>query len=115
MADKIYIPGAVDAIMHIESDGVIHVEHKQDCQGILDYTKAMRDRRYSAWSPEGTMRYEGEIPFVKAIEWAIESGTQVLSKEWYEYAERRLNSADHAGLRGAPHLTDPRIIIKGLR
>lgn len=115
MADKIYIPGTVDAVMHIEADGVIHVEHVQDVEPILDYTHAARNHRFSGVSPEGTVSHVAEIPAVVLMEWAREAGIGLFSNDMSAVMERKLRDPQYAHLLAAPKLRDPRIIMKGLR
>ena len=115
MAEKIFIPGTVDAVMHVESDGVIHVEHVQDVEPILDYTHAARNHRYSAVSPEGGFAHVAEIPFVVLQEWAREAGVGILSNEMSVVMEKKLQDPQFAKFLAAPKLRDPRIIMRGLK
>ena len=115
MAEKIYIPGAVDAIMHVESDGVIHVEHKQDVESILNYTHAGRNHRFDAHSPEGTVAHVAEIPAVVLMEWAREAGVGIFSNEMSAIMEKKLQDPANAAFLAAPKLRDPHVIMKGLR
>lgn len=116
MADKIYIPGAVDAVMHVESDGVIHVEHVQDVEPILDYTHAARNHRYSAVSPGGFVAHVAEVPAVVLMEWAREAGlTNLFCAEMSVVMESKLRDPKYAKLLAAPTMTDPRIIMRGLK
>lgn len=115
MADKVYLPGAVDAIMHIESDGVIHVEHKQDVESILNYTHAGRNHRFDANSPEGFAQHYAEVPAVVLMEWAREAGVGLLSNEMSVIMEQKLRDPANAKFLAAPKLRDPRVIMKGLR
>ena len=115
MADKILIPGAVDAVMHVESDGVIHVEHVQDVQPILDYTHAARNHRFDAHSPEGFVAHVAEIPFVVLQEWAREANCGLFSDEMSIIMEKKLQDPAWAHLLAAPKLRDPRVRVRGLR
>ena len=115
MADKIFIPGTVDAVMHIESDGVIHVEHIQDVQPILDYTHAARNHRFDAHSPEGFVAHVAEIPAVVLQEWAREANVCILSNEMSVIMETKLRDPQYAKFLAAPKLRDPRVIIRGAR
>lgn len=115
MADRIYIPGTVDAVMHVESDGVIHVEHVQDVEPILDYTHAGRNHRFSGASPEGFVHHVAEIPFVVIQEWAREAGVGILSNEFSIIMEKKLQDPAYEKFLAAPKLRDPRILMKGLR
>jgi len=115
MAERIYIPGTVDAVMHIETDGTTHVEHVQDVEGILDYASAGRNHRFSGDSPEGTFRHVAEIPFVVAMKWAQEAGCDLFSDEFSFIMEKKLQSPEYAAFLAAPKTRDPGVIIKGAR
>ena len=115
MADKVFIPGTVDAVMHLESDGVIHVEHVQDVESILDYTHAARNHRYSAVSPEGFVAHVAEIPAVILMEWAKEAGCGLFSNEMSVVMEKKLQDPQYAHFLAAPKVRDPRIIMRGLK
>lgn len=115
MADKIFIPGAVDAVMHVESDGVIHVEHVQDVEPILDYAHAGRNHRFSGSSPEGSMAHVAEIPAVVLQEWAREAGVGLFSNEMSVIMEKKLQDPAYEKFLAAPKLRDARVIMKGLR
>lgn len=115
MADKIFIPGAVDAVMHIEADQTIHVEHVQDVEPILDYTHAARNHRFSAASPEGFVAHVAEVPFVVLQEWAREAGVGLFSNEMSVIMEKKLQDPQYAKFLAAPKLRDPHVIMKGAR
>lgn len=115
MADRIFIPGTVDAVMHVESDGVIHVEHVQDVEPILDYAHAMRNYRFDAMSPLGTVGHVAEVPAVVLMEWAREAGVGLFSNEMSAVMEKKLQDPKYAKLLAAPTLRDPHIIMKGAR
>lgn len=115
MADRIFIPGTVDAVMHVETDGEITVQHIQDVEPILDYTHAGRNHRFSAASPEGTVSHVAEVPFVIMQRWANEAGVGIFSNEMSIIMEKKLQDPQYAKFLAAPKLRDPRVIIKGLR
>lgn len=115
MAEKIFIPGTVDAVMHVETDGVIHVEHVQDVEPILNYTHAARNHRFDAHSPEGFVAHVAEIPFVVLQEWAREANVGILSNEMSVIMETKLRDPQYAKFLAAPKLRDPRVIIRGAR
>lgn len=115
MADRIFIPGTVNAVMHVESDGVIHVEHVQDVEPILDYAEAGRNNRFSASSPDGFVQHVAEVPFVVLQEWAREAGVGLLSNEFSIIMEKKLQDPAYAKLLAAPKLRDPHVIIRGAR
>ena len=115
MADKIFIPGTVDAVMHVESDGVIHVEHVQDVGPILDYTHAARNYRFDAMSTEGFVGHVAEVPAVLLMEWAREAGVGLFSNEMSVIMEMKLRDPQYAKFLAAPKLRDPHVIMRGLR
>ena len=115
MADKIFIPGTVDAVMHVESDGVIHVEHVQDVEPILDYTHAARNYRFDAMSTEGFLCHVAEVPDVLLMEWAREAGVGLFSHEMSVIMEMKLRDPQYAKFLAAPKLRDPHVIMRGLR
>lgn len=116
MTERVFVPGVVDAVMHIETDGEITVEHVQDCEPILDYTHAARNHRYSALSPEGFVAHVAEVPVVVLMEWAREAGlTSIFSNEMSYVMERKLQDPKYAKLLAAPKLVDPRIIMRGAK
>jgi hypothetical protein len=115
MAEKIFIPGAVDAIMHVETDGEIHVEHVQDVEPILNYTHAARNHRFDAHSPEGFVAHVAEVPAVVLMEWAREAGVGIFSNEMSVIMEQKLRDPANAKFLAAPKLRDPHVIMKGLR
>jgi hypothetical protein len=115
MGEKIFIPGAVDAIMHVETDGEIHVEHVQDVEPILDYTHAARNHRFDANSPEGFVQHYAEVPAVILMEWAREAGVGIFSNEMSVIMEKKLRDPANAKFLAAPKVRDPRVIMKGLR
>ena len=115
MTERIFIPGTVDAVMHVETDGEITVEHVQDVEPILDYTHAARNHRYSGMSPEGFVGHVAEVPVVVLMEWAKEAGCGLFSNEMSVVMEKKLQDPAYAYLLAAPKLNDPRIIMRGLK
>ena len=115
MADKIFIPGSVNAVMHIEADQTIHVEHVQDVEPILNYTHAARNHRFDAMSPEGFVAHVAEIPAVVLMEWAREAGVGIFSNEMSVIMEKKLQDPQYEKFLAAPKLRDPHVIMKGAR
>ena len=115
MADRIFIPGTVNAVMHVESDGVIHVEHVQDVEPILEYTHAARNHRFSGVSPEGFVAHVAEVPAVVLQEWAREAGVGMFSNEMSIIMEKKLQDPQYSKFLAAPKLRDARVVIKGAR
>lgn len=115
MADREHLGGLTNTTLHFESDGTLHVEEKQDCAPILEYTKAARNNRFDASACDGMLRHVAEIPVVEYIKWCREAGVQMWSKEADLIVEKKLADPAYALLLAAPTLRDPHVIIKGLR
>jgi hypothetical protein len=70
------------------------VRKVQDCEPVLDGVKMARDM------PTGQMyRHVGSIPLVIASQWTKECGAAPGTKEFSEYAKKKLMSSDWAYLR----------------
>ena len=52
MAERLYLGGVTNTVIHAETDGTIHVEEKQDSQGILDHNARRRNERFSSAGEE---------------------------------------------------------------
>lgn len=115
MAERDYLGGATNTVVHWESDGSAIIEEKQDCQAILDSNARGRNERFDSWSPEGTVREEFTIPFVVAHKMELDSGLKMGSPEFDVYMDKRLRDPDLAYLISAPKVRDPHIIIRGAR
>ena len=115
MAHKEYLGGVTNTTLHFETDGTLHVEEKQDCEPILDYTAAARNHRFDASSCDGMLRHVAEIPFVEYVKWCREAGARLWSKEADLIVEKKLMDPEYAKLLAAPSLRDPHIIMKGAR
>ena len=115
MADKIYVGGVTNTVLHLESDGTIITEERQDCEGILDYTHAARNNRFDADSCDGMLRHVAEIPDVIYIEECRKRGVVMFSKEADLVMEYILSAPEYAKFLAAPKVRDPRIIIRGVR
>lgn len=115
MADRIYVGGVTNTVLHFESDGTIITEERQDCEGILDYAKAGRDNRFDAESCDGMLRHEAEIPMTVLIEECRKRGVTLFSKESDLVIEYILAAPEYAAFRAAPKVRDPRIIMRGIR
>lgn len=76
------------------SDGpVLRVVKEQDVEEIMRATKAIEKPKSK------NMHYLGSVPNVIALQWALESGTRIYSKEWLEYAKKKLLSPEFKYLR----------------
>ena len=115
MADRIYVGGVTNTVLHLESDGTIITEEKQDCEGILDYTHAGRNNRFDADSCDGMLRHVAEIPMTVYIEECRLRGVTLFSQEADLVMESILANPKYANFIAAPKVRDPRIIMKGAR
>lgn len=117
MADREFIGGVTNTVLHFEMDGTLHVEEKQDVAPILDYTHAARNHRFDANSCDGMLRHEAEIPFTVFQEECRIRGVapSLGSKEADLVIESILANPKYALFRAAPSVRDPRIIMKGAR
>lgn len=117
MADRIDLGGVTNTRLHIENDGTMHVEERQDVEPIMEYAHAARNHRFSSEAMDGMMRHEAEIPFVVFQEACKRRGivADIGSKEANSVIEEILRDPAFAAFKTAPALRDPRVIMKGLR
>lgn len=122
MAERAYLGGLTNTVVHTETDGTIHIEERQDCAPILDWTKALRNQRFGGESSDFG-QYEGEVPMVvymkeaKRILGVDHAGAiAALGNDQGQLViEAIMRNPEYAHLRVAPNLRDPRVIMKGLR
>lgn len=93
----------------------MHVEDKQDAQGILDYAAAGRNNRFSADVCDGLMRHVAEVPMVEYMNWCRAADVVPFSPAADVVMEMKLRDPNNARMLAAPTVRDPRIIMKGLR
>lgn len=117
MADREFIGGVTNTVIHTETDGTMHIEERQDVEPILNYTHAARNHRFNADSCDGMLRHEGEIPFTIFQEECKRRGVvpNLASPEATLVIEAILADPKYALFRAAPTVRDPRVIMKGLR
>lgn len=115
MAEKTYLGGMTNTVLHQESDGTLIVEEFQDCEAILDSNARKRNERFSASSPEGFVQESYDIPMVLFNRWKLECGHEIFSREFEEYMNSQLKLPEFKYLVSAPCLRDPHIIVKGAR
>lgn len=113
MAERIYLGGMTDTVIHQEADGTIVVEERQDCQAILDANARKRNERFHAGS--GFAQEAFDIPMTEVLRWQIECGAPMFSAEHMAYMDAKLRMPEFAKLATAPTLRDPHIIVKGSR
>lgn len=115
MADKEYLGGVTHTTLHLEHDGTLHVEEKQDVEPILDYTHAARNHRFSADALDGMVQHVAEVPMVVFIDECRKRGVTPFSAESDLVMEAIIADPKYAAFRAAPTMRDPRVKIKGLR
>lgn len=117
MADKTFLGGVTNTVLHTEADGTFHIEERQDVEGILNYTHAARNHRFSAESLDGMLRHEAEIPFTVFQEECKKRGVvpSLGSKEADLVIEAIMADPKYALFRAAPTVRDPRVIMRGVR
>jgi hypothetical protein len=115
MADRDYLGGVTNTVVHTESDGTVTVEERQDCQSILDRNQHGRDHRFDAYSPSGDFQEVANIPMVPYLEECRKAGCQPFSREADLVMEKMLVSPQFAKFISAPTVRDPHIIIRGAR
>lgn len=117
MADREFIGGVTNTVIHTEQDGTMHIEERQDVEPILNYTHAARNHRFSADACDGMLRHEAEIPFVIFQEECKKRGVvpSLGSKEADLVIEAIMADPKYAAFRAAPVTRDPHIIMRGRR
>lgn len=115
MAERVYLGGVTNTSLYLEEDGTIHVEEKQDCEQILDYTHAARNHRFDASSCDGMLQHLAEVPMVEYIKWCREANVQMFTPAADIVLELKLRDPANAKMLAAPKVRDPRIIMRGLR
>lgn len=117
MAEREFLGGVTNTVIHTEHDGTMHIEERQDVEPIMNFTHAARNHRFSADSCDGMLRHEAEIPFVVFQEECQRRGVvpNLGSKEADLVIEAIMADPKYAAFRAAPTTRDPRIIMRGLR
>jgi hypothetical protein len=115
MAERVYLGGVTHTTLHLEEDGTIHVEEKQDCEPILDYTHAMRNHRFDAAACDGMLQHVAEVPMVEYIKWCREASVAPFTPAADIVVEIKLRDPANVKMLAAPKLRDPHIIMRGAR
>ena len=115
MAEKVHLGGVTNTTLHLEEDGTIHVEEKQDAEGILDYAAAGRNNRFDADSCDGMLRHVAEVPMVEYMKWCREANVPLFGPEADLVLELKLRDMANVKMLAAPKVRDPRIIMRGVR
>lgn len=113
MADRIYLGGMTNTVLHCEADGTIVVEEKQDAQSILDQNARKRNERFAGKS--GDFQESFDVPMVLLIRWQQECKQPMFSDEHMAYVDAKLRMPEFQYLTVAPKLRDPHILITGAR
>ena len=77
--------------LHVDDAGNAVLESIQDVEDIFEANKRkaeLLDRKKDWW-------FIGTIPNQIALQWAQESGTKLYSKEWTEFAKRKLQLSEN--------------------
>ncbi len=115
MTERVYLGGVTNTTLHLEEDGTVHVEEKQDAEGILDYAAAGRNNRFDARACDGMFSHEAEIPMTVFVDECRKRGVAPFSKESDMVIELIMADPQYAKFRAAPKVRDPRIIMRGVR
>lgn len=113
MAERDYLGGFTNTVIHHEADGSVVVEERQDAEPIIDRANSKRNSRFAGKS--GDFQEEFDVPMVLVLAWQRECGAQMFSDEHMAYMNAKLRSPEYAYLSLAPKLRDPHILITGSR
>ncbi len=91
--DRHAMPGVREQV--VSKDGVVTITKTQDAQPMFDAIRAVKDLPKNP-----TMRYVGSIPLILGQQWARECGAAIGTKQWREYAHKKLKSGEFSKLRG---------------
>lgn len=111
MTERINLGGITNTTLHVENDGTIHVEERQDMEAILKRNQAGRDHRFDSSSPTGFYREVAEVPLVEYLKKCREIGQAPYAQN--DVAMELILKA--RTFSNAPSLRDPHVIMKGVR
>ena len=80
--------------IHLDGTGKAVIESIQDCEPILEYNAQEAeffDKKSDYWKV-------GTIPLSICFEWAKECGCKPFTKEWQEYAKKKMNDSNFSKL-----------------
>lgn len=80
--------------IHLDGTGEAVIESIQDCEEIIEYNQQMaglHDPKQEFWRV-------GTIPMSICLQWSQECGAKPFTKEWQEYAQKRVQDRDYAKL-----------------
>lgn len=112
MAERLYLGGFTDTVLHRETDGTVIVEERQDCASILD---ANHRKREHSFGHAGEFQEAFDVPMVEVLRWQRECGADLFSDEHMAYMESKLRMPEYKNLTTAPKVRDPHIKIRGAR
>lgn len=79
-------------------NGGFRIHTEQDCDDTLAAVHAAGDL-IPRHTKVGGARYAGSVPVVQALIWAKECGAAVGTREWAEYANRKMNGGGFEKLK----------------
>lgn len=74
-----------------QEDGKNIISEVQDVEPFLDLNKRIGE----GLNKKGNLWMVGEIPLSICYKWALECGHKAFSKDWQEYARKKLNDSDY--------------------
>jgi len=114
MTERIYLGGMTNTTVHLENDGTIHVEEKQDAQAIIDANQKKRDHRFHGASASGEFVEVADIPEVVYLAKCREIGQRPFASPDVAM-ELILRDPAYSKCLSAPRVRDAHVIVKGLR
>lgn len=79
-------------------DGRVHIERTQNVQSLIDLNRHEAEVNPSMFG-QAAVRKIGSIPLVVAETWSRECGAGIGTKEFAEYAKKKLMSGDFAAFK----------------
>ena len=114
MTERIHLGGITNTTLHVESDGSITVEEKQDCQAIIEANQRGRDHRFDARSKDGFYEEVATIPMVPYLDACRKAGQAPFAVPDL-VMESMLRDPQYAKFLSAPKVRDPHVIMRGIR
>ena len=93
MANEFGINEAYDLV-----DGKLFIKRTQDVQALIDQNRHEAQEAPSMFG-QARVRKLGSIPFVIADQWSRECGAGIGSKEFAEYAKKKLMSGEFSAFK----------------
>lgn len=93
MANEFGINEAYDLV-----DGKLVIKRTQDVQALIDQNRHEAQEAPSMFG-QARVRKLGSIPFVIADQWSRECGAAIGSKEFAEYAKKKLMSGEFSAFK----------------